>query len=243
VATIEREAQPNDAVVLSAPNQTEIFSYYYHGSLPTIGLPVQRPMAVGDTLKQLDDLRAHHDRVWLVSWAMEQADPDGVINSWLAEHGFQATHQWFGSVQLALVGFGPTDVTTEKVDAALDNGVVLDGYRLASRTLRPGQTLALTLVWRAADGPTADHWKVFTHLLDQNSVVVAQRDAEPADNLRPTTGWKQGEQVQDNYGIAIPDGLAPGAYTLEIGMYDGDHRATFDGQGDHLLLGQVQVLP
>jgi hypothetical protein len=174
---------------------------------------------------------------------MPEADPKGVIASWLAENGFQATHQWFGSVQLALVGFAPTDVATQQVDATLDNGIVLDGYRITSWTLKPGETLDLTLVWRAAKGPTADRWKVFTHLLDGGSSVVAQRDAEPADNLRPTTSWQRGEQIQDNYGIAIPADLPAGSYTLEIGMYDGDKRSVFDGRGDHLVLGEVQVRP
>jgi hypothetical protein len=70
---------------------------------------------------------------------------------------------------------------------------------------------------------------------------MAQRDAEPADNLRPTTGWQRGEQVEDNYGIAIPESLPAGSYTLEIGMYDGDKRSMFDGKADHLVLGQVEV--
>jgi hypothetical protein len=243
VATIEQNTQPGDAVVLVAPNQVEIFDYYYHGALPTFGLPAQRPIDAQDTEGRLDAMRGAYQRVWLVSWAVGEADPHGVIAQWLAENGFQATHQWYGSVQLALIGLAPTAAATEKVDAALDNGIVLDGYRIGSRTLRPGDTLDLTLVWRAAGGPTADRWKVFTHLLDGGSAVVAQRDAEPADNLRPTTSWKLGEQVQDNYGIAIPADLPAGSYTLEIGMYDGDRRSHIDGGADHLILGQVEVLP
>jgi hypothetical protein len=229
--------------VLSAPNQIEIFSYYYRGSLPTFGLPAQRPADPDDTRKRLDALKSQYGRVWVVSWAMAEADPRGVINSWLAENGFQATHQWYGSVQLALVGFGPSTAPTQRVDAPLDNGIVLEGYRLASLSLKRGETLALTLLWRADGGPTSDRWKVFTHLLDGGSTVVAQRDAEPSDNLRPTTSWKPGERIEDNYGIAIPATLPAGSYTLEIGMYDGDKRSTFDGHGDHLVLGQIQVQP
>jgi hypothetical protein len=243
VSDIERDALPTDAVVLVAPNQVEIFGYYYHGSLPLIGLPAQRPMDAQDTLQRLDALRSRYGRIWLVSWAMAEADPKGVIAGWLADNGFQATHQWYGSVQLALVGFAPPTASTQKIDAALDNGIVLDAYRIASRTVRPGETLDLTLIWRAAQGPTSDHWKVFTHLLDSGSAVVAQRDAEPSDNLRPTTSWSRGEQIQDNYGIAIPESLPAGNYTLEIGMYDGDRRSVFDGERDHLVLGQVQVAP
>jgi hypothetical protein len=241
VNAIVRDARPTDAVVLTAPNQVEIFSYYYRGPLAPIGLPAQRPIDAADTLQRLDDIKRKYGRVWLVSWAMAEADPPGVISGWLAENGFQATHDWYGSVQLALVGFGPATAPTQRVDAPLDNGIVLEGYRLASRSLRPGETLALTLVWRADMGPTLDRWKVFTHLLDGGSLVVAQRDAEPSDNLRPTTSWKPGERIEDNYGIAIPDNLPTGSYTLEIGMYDGEKRSTFDGRGDHLLLGQVFV--
>jgi mannosyltransferase len=242
VATIDHNAQPGDAVLLVAPNQIEIFNYYYRGDVPTIGLPAQRPIDPDDTLSRLEAMRARYERIWLVSWAMGEADPRGVIADWLAENGFQATHQWYGSVQLALIGLAPTVASMEKVDAALDNGVVLDGYRIGSRTLRPGDTLDLTLVWRAARGPTADRWKVFTHLLNASSLVVAQRDAEPADNLRPTTSWRPGEQIQDNYGIAIPPDLPAGQYTLEIGMYDGERRSHIDGGADHLILGQVQVV-
>jgi mannosyltransferase len=242
-AAIDRNARPTDAVLLSAPNQVEIFQYYYHGSLPTIGLPAQRPIDPEDTRQRLDAIHAQYGRVWLVSWAMGEADPQGVISSWLAQNGFQATHQWYGTVQLALVGFGPSNASAEHINAPLDNGVVLEDFLLGSRSLTPGETLALTLVWRADHGPTPDRWKVFTHLLDANSRVVAQRDAEPADNLRPTTTWQPGERIQDNYGIVVPANLPAGSYTLEIGMYDGETRSIFDGQADHLVLGEVQIHP
>jgi hypothetical protein len=243
VADIESDARQSDAILLVAPNQVEVFGYYYRGSLPTIGLPAQRPLDPQDTLQRLEAIRSKHDRIWLVSWAMTEADPKGVIAGWLADNGFQATHQWYGSVQLALVGFAPSDVPTQRIDANLDNGVVLDGFRVASWTLKPGDTLDLTLLWRAATGPTSEHWKVFTHLLDGSSTVVAQRDSEPGDNLRPTTSWKRDEKVLDNYGITIPSNLPAGSYTLEIGMYQGERRSLVDGQSDHIVLGQVQVRP
>jgi hypothetical protein len=242
-AAIERDARPTDAVILSAANQVEVFSYYYRGSLPTIGLPAERPVDRDKTRHSLDTIKRQYERIWLVSWAMSEADPAGVISTWLAENGFQATHAWYGTAQLALVGFESGRSPTEAVDTPLDNGIVLEGYRLASRSLKPGETVALTLVWRADRGPTTDRWKVFTHLLDGGSTVVAQRDAEPADNLRPTTTWQPGERVEDRYGIAIPANLAAGSYTLEIGMYAGERRSRFADRGDHLVLGQIQVQP
>jgi hypothetical protein len=74
-------------------------------------------------------------------------------------------------------------------------------------------------------------------------MVVAQRDAEPSDNQRPTTSWQRGERIEDNYGIAIPSNLPAGSYTLEIGMYDGERRSVFADVGDHLVLGEVQIQP
>jgi hypothetical protein len=243
VQAIQRHAQPSDAIVLAAPNQVEVFDYYYHGPLPVIGLPAQRPIDPRDAQDRLQSLEKAHGRIWLVQWAMNEADPSGVIATWLADNGFQASHAWYGSVQLALIGFGAANAPTQQLDIPMDNGIVLEGYRLASQTLKPGDTLQLTLLWRAASGPTEARWKVFTHILDPNSRVVAQRDAEPGDTLRPTTMWQLGERIQDNYGIAVPPDLAAGDYTLEIGMYDGETRAVFEGLGNHLVLGRVRVAP
>jgi len=240
VQSIEQDALPGDAVLLSAPNQIEVFGYYYHGPLDVVGLPAQRPIDPADTIQRLEALKQQHPRVWLVSWAMNEADPQGVIATWLAQNGFQATHAWFGTVQLALISFAPADAPLRPLNLPLDNGIDLQSYRLGSTSLAPGQTLALTLVWQARTVPT-ERWKVFTHLLDANEQVVAQRDAEPADNLRPTTTWQAGETVTDHYGIVVPPDLAAGVYTLEVGMYDGEKRATFQGQGNHLILGQITV--
>ena len=61
---------------------------------------------------------------------------------WLAENGFKATHAWYGTVQLSLIGFGASSAPTERLDLALDNGIVLEGYRLPRRSVAAGETLA-----------------------------------------------------------------------------------------------------
>jgi len=240
VRAIESQAQPADAVVLIAPNQVEVFSFYYHGGLPVYPLPAQRPIDDADTRQRLEALRAEHDRVWLLAWAVADADPHRVVETWLAQNGFQASHAWYGGLQLELITLQGDGGALEPLNLPLDNGIDLEGYRLATRSLAPGDTLPITLVWRARDVPT-ERWKVFTHILDARPFVVAQRDAEPDGELRPTTTWLAGERVEDHYGIAIPAGLAPGTYTVEIGMYQGDRRASFAGRGDHLVLGTIAV--
>ena len=61
--------------MLSAPNQIEIFTYYYHGSLPAFPLPAQRPIDPDDARARLEAIRGQYARVWLVQWAMNEADP------------------------------------------------------------------------------------------------------------------------------------------------------------------------
>ena len=243
VQTIASQSQPGDAIVLSAPNQSEVFSFYYHGPLAVVPLPAQRPIDAADTRRRLEALKAQHPRAWVVEWAMQEADPPGVIATWLAQNGFQASHAWYGTLQLELVSFGEAEAPAQAVELPLDNGVVLASYRASTGGLRPGDTLAVTLVWRAEQAPGPVPWKVFTHVLDEQQHVVAQRDSEPVDRLQPTTHWQPGQVVEDHYGITLPADMQPGTYVLEIGMYQGDHRATFLGHGDHLVLGTVQVEP
>jgi hypothetical protein len=52
-------AQPNDAILLDAPGQSEVFDYYYKGDLPVYPLPRQRPIDVAATEAELQGLLKH----------------------------------------------------------------------------------------------------------------------------------------------------------------------------------------
>ena len=54
--TVMLREEPGDAVVLTAPGQIEIFSYYYHGSSDLFPLPLQRPIDLADTRMRLESL-------------------------------------------------------------------------------------------------------------------------------------------------------------------------------------------
>ncbi len=99
------------------------------------------------------------------------------------------------------------------------NSLALIGYDLSATTLKPGDSLKLVLYWHARakmDKP----YTVFVHLLDANNKVVAQRDAQPGNGSRPTTGWVENEFIADSYELKL---AAPaGNYKIEIGWYDAD---------------------
>ncbi|NLF11924.1 MAG: hypothetical protein GX597_09050, partial [Anaerolineaceae bacterium] len=103
--------------------------------------------------------------------------------------------------------------------ATLGDHVELLGYDLDAGAAQPGGTLELALYWRAA-GQRADAAKVFVHLYDPAGKVAAQVDRQPYYGTRPPYTWTTGEVIRDPYALKLPADLAPGAYTLVVGMYD-----------------------
>jgi hypothetical protein len=80
-------------------------------------------------------------------------------------------------------------------------------------------------------------------LLDSRDQVVAQRDAEPAGDSRPTDTWEPGETILDNHGLLIPPGTPPGTYRRIVGLYDretGERLRLPDGT-DFINLAPVTV--
>jgi hypothetical protein len=109
----------------------------------------------------------------------------------------------------------------QSLSARLGDAVELVGYDLppTSSGYRPGETVQLVLYWRAVIEPARDA-KVFVHLYDPNGEIVTQADQRPYHGTRPPYTWAAGEMLDDPYALALPPDLAPGRYTLGLGMYD-----------------------
>jgi len=111
----------------------------------------------------------------------------------------------------------------------------------------PGETLHLTLYWRAlAEMETG--YTVFTHLLDGANQIQGQQDNPPMSGNYPTTMWLPGEVVIDEYTLVVDTDAPPGEHIIEIGLYvaeTGQRLPVLDGMGqiigDRILLSRVQV--
>ncbi len=101
---------------------------------------------------------------------------------------------------------------------ALGDQVELLGYDLSGETAAPGETLTLTLYWRAL-AEMDESYTVFTHLVAPDGSMTGQRDNPPVGGSYPTNLWLTGEVVTDVYEIAISASAAPGEHLLEVGMY------------------------
>jgi hypothetical protein len=106
--TMMLREQPDDAVVLTAPGQIEIFRYYYRGQSDLFPLPLQRPIDLTDTRARLEARADEHRRVWLVRWAANEADPDDLILNWLEGQGHRVNSVSFGRVELRLYDLSAT---------------------------------------------------------------------------------------------------------------------------------------
>ncbi|MBN1978373.1 MAG: glycosyltransferase family 39 protein [Anaerolineae bacterium] len=120
------------------------------------------------------------------------------------------------------------------LDTTLGEIATLVGFDLAGE-MRSGNTLTVTLVWRAEETPTASY-RAFVHLLDAEGKLVAQSDGVPAGWARPTTGWLPGEFIVDPHALTIPQDAA-GEYTLAAGLYiPGGARLATSGGSDAVPL-------
>jgi len=136
--------------------------------------------------------------------------------------------------------------------AQIGDHVRLLGFDVQPTAIRAGDTLELTLYWRA-DDLIASSYTVFTHLLDPTGFVRGQKDSVPLDGRYPTSQWRSDETIVDRYSIEVAPDAPAGQYQLEIGMYDsaaGAQRLPLfnaDGvrqQDDRLLLDvEVRVQP
>jgi hypothetical protein len=242
--------QQGDAIILNAPGQIEILSYYYRGDLPIYPLPGQRPLDEGKTREALEEIVAQHRQLYALFWGTDESDPSRFIEGWLDQRTFKAVDSWFGNVRLAIYAVPRAEISAEilhPLELMLGDEIALLGYSISSSEVASGDILQLTLFWQASK-PIDQRYKVFTHILDARSHIVGQRDAEPVGGTRPTTTWQEGEVIADNYGVLVLPGTPPGEHQLEIGMYNletGERLpVSRDGEplGDHILLEPIQVL-
>ncbi len=105
------------------------------------------------------------------------------------------------------------------LDARVGDSVRVLGYDLT----RGGERFDLKVYWRADRAMNGDY-TVFVHLIGpenpaSGSPVWAQDDAQPGHGSYPTSRWRAGETIVDQYALRLPAGAPPATYQIEIGMY------------------------
>jgi 4-amino-4-deoxy-L-arabinose transferase-like glycosyltransferase len=219
-ARIAAEDHANAGIILNAPNQWEVFTYYHQGAAPVYPLPKGQPDPAS-LEPRLAQIAADHDRLYAIFWGEDQRDPQRVVERWLDANTFKASEEWVGDVRFLVYAVPQQEAQTMDTTVSLPFGpaITLQGYSLHSDQLVPGDIAQVTLFWQTAEA-LDQRYKIFLHLLDQDGSLVAQHDSEPGGGLSPTTTWPSAETVVDNHGLFLPANLPPGQYKLIMGLYD-----------------------
>jgi hypothetical protein len=131
------------------------------------------------------------------------------------------------------------------LDANFDNKAALIGYTLDRRAVRPGETIRLTLYWRAL-APMETSYSVLAQVVSGQD-RWSWNNGWPVEGLAPTHTWEQGQIIEDVRELRMGDTTPPGFYDIEVGMYWDEGRLPLvaeDGHltGDRVLLCKVRVI-
>ncbi len=100
-----------------------------------------------------------------------------------------------------------------------DDAAELIGIDPELTRARPGETVHITLIWRAIQ-PTETRLQAYLHSTDPDGSLV-RRDSLPATGNLLSTEWLPGQTWADEYVIPIPaDAEEQVAYSLIAGLYD-----------------------
>jgi hypothetical protein len=124
-----------------------------------------------------------------------------------------------------------------------DGKIELLGAEFDRTSVQPTEPIMVTLYWRAQQ-PIARSLVEFVHLVDEQGIMVAQRDTWPGRGMYPTTLWQPGEVIVDQLEVHIPDGAyTPNTATLQVGLYeqDGTRLKALAGQGRAVADNAVSI--
>ncbi|HMN28372.1 MAG TPA: DUF2142 domain-containing protein, partial [Caldilineaceae bacterium] len=185
---------------------------------------------------------------WVKLWPRRASGWAGLLLACLlAPVALVAPWRWIGPAYRPPALLAADTALPNPVAVRFADQVALRGYSWSPTALRPGGLFDLTLYWSALRPLEADY-SVFVHLVDDHTIIQAQRDSSPAGGNWPTRGWRPELIVPDQHRMpaVLP---APATFQVEVGLYDfasGQRlqpSGAGDQRGDAVVLGQLPVLP
>lgn len=184
---------------------------------------------------------ATHRRLWFVLYK-GTVGTNAALKEWLDTHLYPVGGAWNGDT--LILGYTSPQVAfvSALVQAQFGDAIQLSGAEYTP-SATANSVVGLILYWQAQQ-PVTRAYKVFVHLTDDAGWVFSQHDAQPVNDLRPTTTWTIGERIVDRHGLFLPE-MTYGTYHLRVGLYDaetGKRLRTSDGR-DMIEVGTVVVTP
>ena len=116
---------------------------------------------------------------------------------------------------LRLVGPRVVFPQAERIlDYSWGHQIALVDYQLDRTAVSPGDSLNITLLWRA-ERPTSTDYVATVQVLDQSGTKIGQSDVALA-----TSAWQPRTVVEDHRTIDISPDAAVGVYDIKVGIYE-----------------------
>ena len=125
----------------------------------------------------------------------------------------------------------------------------LVGYALSSEKVHPGETLQVTLYWRALRQLERDY-VVSLKLWGRDDQIIGRQDIDSAMGMHPTSQWQPLNVFAETYSVTVSrEALAPSLCRLEVALYDPKAAAglfTYDkdlNRMAHAFIAQIKLSP
>ncbi len=175
-------------------------------------------------------------RIWLFNYRRNPDARETLSAMWLRRYAANADRFSAGTLSVLLFDTA--------IGSSAPTRHVRFGHRISLSyapvrvQLHRGDTVQVTLNWQALQ-PSDEHVTVSLHLVAPDGRLVAQNDGDPVNGLAPSYTWQVGHVVVDHRALLVRDNLAPGDYTLRVGLYRTDNgaRLTTDSGADAEAVG------
>lgn len=151
----------------------------------------------------------------------------------------------YGALFLLPAGYA-APASAERAAAAVGDRVELLPVSLPSSAVAAGSVVPVLLRWRVVH-PLSGNYNVFVHLTNSLQPLVAGADGEPCGGWYPTSYWHVGEVIEHSLQLTLPSDLAPGEYSLAVGLYDWQSGARLpvvqdqQREPDRAFIGSIEV--
>lgn len=113
----------------------------------------------------------------------------------------------------------PSD--TNKVDIDFEGKVKIIGWKVEPKIARRGSPLKMIVYWQVLKNRVGS-WKVFVHMDAPGQRIHGDHD--PVAGLLPTTNWRAGDVIVDEYTVNVDRTKSPANFTFYTGLFRGDKR-------------------
>jgi uncharacterized membrane protein len=218
--------------------------YYYERFMPE---GVERrslrqwQLEQGDTYAAgLPALLDEYEHVWFMQWSKDQSGFEALAATGYTQTAIMTEH-WLEN-DLSVFRFDRVPPSDDAI-TTYDNGMVLRDAALHPELLRVD-------LWWSATQTLDRNYTISVFLLADNGQLLAQYDAYPFNNARPTASWQPDEVVYDPHELVLIEGLEslpPGSYSAAVKVYlwtgDGIHDIlTIDG-ANSTVIGTIIIEP